>query len=45
MDPVQDDCTRFQQFPPGHYYSSKTKAFTRYFNPQYYLDFEAQPER
>lgn len=42
---TQDDCTRFEQFPPGHYYSSKTNKFTRYFNPQYYLDFEAKPER
>lgn len=36
---------RFQQFPPGHYYDSKTKEFTRYYNPQFYLDFEAQPPR
>jgi asparagine synthase (glutamine-hydrolysing) len=34
---------RFQQFPPGHYYDSKTKEFTRYYNPKFYLDFEAQP--
>lgn len=31
---TQDDCTRFQQFPPGHYYSSKTGEFTRYYNPK-----------
>lgn len=36
---------RFQQFPPGHYYSSKTMSFTRYYNPQFYLDFEASPPR
>ncbi len=41
----QDDCTRFQQFLPGHYYSSKTSSFTRYYNPKFYLDFEAQPQR
>jgi asparagine synthase (glutamine-hydrolysing) len=34
---------RFQQFPPGHYYSSKTTSFTRYYNPQFYLEFEASP--
>jgi len=34
---------RFQQFPPGHYYDSKTREFTRYYNPQFYLDAEAQP--
>jgi hypothetical protein len=34
----------FRQFPPGHYYSSKTGEFTRYYNPQHYLDFEAQPQ-
>lgn len=40
------ECTcRFQQFPPGHYFSSKTGEFTRYYNPQFYLDFEAQPPR
>ena len=33
---------RFQQFPPGHYYSSKTGEFTRYYNPQFYLDFEVR---
>lgn len=41
---LQDDCTRFQQFPPGHYYSSKTGEFHRYYNPKFYLDFEAKPE-
>ena len=34
----------FKQFPPGHYYSSKTGEFVRYYNPQFYLDFEAKPE-
>ena len=45
MKCLKDDCTSFKQFPPGHYYSSKTNTFTRYYNPQYYLDFEATPER
>lgn len=44
MKCLKDDCTRFQQFPPGHYYDSKTGEFTRYYNPNYYLDFEAKPE-
>ncbi len=42
---AQDDCARFQQFPPGHYYSSKTGQFHRYYNPKFYLDFEANPQR
>ncbi|GFR44802.1 hypothetical protein Agub_g6137 [Astrephomene gubernaculifera] len=45
MKCLKDDCTRFQQFPPGHYYSSKTGEFTRYYNPRHYLDFEATPQR
>jgi hypothetical protein len=40
----QDDCVTFRQFPPGHYYSSKTGEFTRYYNPRHYLDFEASPQ-
>lgn len=42
---VQDDCARFQQFPPGHFYSSKTGEFTRYYNPKFLTDFEASPQR
>jgi len=45
MKCIKDDCARFQQFPPGHYYSSKTGTFVRYYNPRFYLDFEAQPLR
>mmetsp|Transcript_25705 Transcript_25705/g.56002 ORF Transcript_25705/g.56002 Transcript_25705/m.56002 type:complete len:581 (+) Transcript_25705:100-1842(+) len=45
MKCIKDDCARFQQFPPGHYYSSKTGEFKRYFNPKFYLDHEAKPER
>jgi asparagine synthase (glutamine-hydrolysing) len=42
---VQDDCTRFQQFPPGHYYNSKTQEFTPYYKPEFYLGFDASPQR
>ncbi|KXZ50277.1 hypothetical protein GPECTOR_17g916 [Gonium pectorale] len=42
---LQDECTRFQHFPPGHYYSSATGAFVRYYNPPFYTDFEAVPRR
>mmetsp|Transcript_4497 Transcript_4497/g.7583 ORF Transcript_4497/g.7583 Transcript_4497/m.7583 type:complete len:584 (+) Transcript_4497:64-1815(+) len=45
MKCLKDDCTRFQQFPPGHYYSSKTGEFHRYYNPKFLTDFEATPER
>ncbi|KAI8466925.1 MAG: asparagine synthase [Monoraphidium minutum] len=45
MKCLKDECVRFQQFPPGHYYSSRTGEFTRYYNPQFYLDFEASPQR
>nr|QKY15321.1 asparagine synthase (ASNS) [Polytomella parva] len=44
MKCLKDDCARFQQFPPGHYYSSKTNSFTRYYNPRHYLNFEAEPK-
>uniref|UniRef100_A0A383V7J6 Asparagine synthetase [glutamine-hydrolyzing] n=1 Tax=Tetradesmus obliquus TaxID=3088 RepID=A0A383V7J6_TETOB len=43
MKCIKDECLKFQQFPPGHYYSSKTMSFTRYYNPQFYLEFEASP--
>ena len=42
MKCLKDECVRFQQFPPGHYYSSKTGEFVRYYNPQFYLDFEVR---
>lgn len=45
MKCLKDDCARFQQFPPGHYYSSKTGQFHRYYNPQFFVDAEATPER
>jgi len=43
MKCLKDDCTRFQVFPPGHYYSSKTGEFVRYYNPKYLTDHFAQP--
>lgn len=45
MKCLKDDCARFQQFPPGHFYTSKSGEFSRYFNPEFYLGFEAQPGR
>ncbi|EGG22449.1 asparagine synthetase [Cavenderia fasciculata] len=36
MKALKDDCVRFQSFPPGHYYSSKTKEFIRYYNPKWF---------
>ncbi|KAG1666782.1 hypothetical protein FOA52_004618 [Chlamydomonas sp. UWO 241] len=44
MKCLKDECARFQQFPPGHYYSSKTNEFVRWYNPQYLTDFNAKPE-
>jgi len=45
MKCLKDDCTRFQQFPPGHYYNSKTQEFTPYYKPEFYLGFDASPQR
>lgn len=45
MKCLKDDCSTYKQFPPGHYYSSKTREFTRYFNPEFYLGYEATPQR
>ncbi|GAM20643.1 hypothetical protein SAMD00019534_038180 [Acytostelium subglobosum LB1] len=36
MKALKDDCFRFQAFPPGHFYSSKTKQFVRYYNPKWF---------
>jgi len=36
MKTIMDDCTEeLISFPPGHYYSSKTGEFHRYYKPQY----------
>ena len=42
------DCTRVEQFPPGNFWSSKTRSFTQYYKPawvsfasaQHKLDFD-----
>jgi len=28
-----NECERFQEFPPGHYWSSKSNQFVRWYNP------------
>jgi asparagine synthase (glutamine-hydrolysing) len=33
MKSLAIDCARFEQFPPGHYFSSKTGQLTRWFAP------------
>ena len=30
---LAQDCARFETFPPGHIYSSKTGTFTKWYNP------------
>jgi asparagine synthase (glutamine-hydrolysing) len=35
MKSICEDCTTFNQFPPGHIYSSKTNTFTRWYNPSW----------
>jgi asparagine synthase (glutamine-hydrolysing) len=47
------DCSRVEQFPPGNYWSSKTRSFTQYYKPawisfasaQNKLDFTALREK
>jgi asparagine synthase (glutamine-hydrolysing) len=36
MKALKDDCERFEVFPPGHLYSSKSGGLRRYFNPPWY---------
>lgn len=38
MKAINSDCNTFQQFPPGHYYSSKTGQFKRWFSPNWRED-------
>ncbi|KAJ3305397.1 asparagine synthetase [Kappamyces sp. JEL0829] len=38
MKSLNEDCDRIIAFPPGHYYHSKTKETTRYYNPKWYGD-------
>lgn len=32
---LHEDCVRFREFPPGHYYCSKRSAFVRYYKPKW----------
>lgn len=34
---LKEQCTDFKQFPPGHVYDSRTKKFTRYFKPSWFM--------
>jgi len=34
---LKEQCTHFEQFPPGHFYDSRTKKFTPYFQPKWYV--------
>ncbi|EGC36481.1 asparagine synthetase [Dictyostelium purpureum] len=43
MKALKDDCYRFEAFPPGFYYSSKTKEFVRYYKPDWIMGAEPQP--
>jgi asparagine synthase (glutamine-hydrolysing) len=38
MKALKDDCERFEVFPPGHIYSSKSGGLRRYFNPPWYSE-------
>ena len=33
MKALAPETARFELFPPGHFYSSKTKTFTRWYDP------------
>lgn len=35
MKALVDECERFEIFPPGHYYSSTSRTFVRYWDPIY----------
>lgn len=36
MKALKDDCERFQTFPPGHIYSSRTGSLRRYYEPLWF---------
>ncbi|KAJ1437616.1 Rossmann-like alpha/beta/alpha sandwich fold [Sesbania bispinosa] len=38
MKGLNDDCEHFECFPPGHLYSSKDRAFRRWYNPPWYSE-------
>ncbi|KYQ90430.1 asparagine synthetase [Tieghemostelium lacteum] len=35
MKSLVDDCEKLQPFPPGHYYSSKSQSFVKYYQPSW----------
>lgn len=35
MKALCSECARFEPFPPGHFYSSKTKTFTQWYKPSW----------
>jgi asparagine synthase (glutamine-hydrolysing) len=42
MKALNQDCDRIISFPPGTYYTSKTKEFVEYYNPKWYSDSKNQ---
>jgi len=36
MKALHEDCERFEEFPPGCYWSSKTNEFRRWYNPSWW---------
>ena len=37
MKALNEDCVRFEHFPPGHLYSSAS-GFRRWYNPAWFLE-------
>lgn len=38
MKALNEDCVRFELFPPGHLYSSAAGGFCRWYNPHWFLE-------
>jgi asparagine synthetase B (glutamine-hydrolysing) len=38
MKALNEDCVRFEIFPPGHLYSSAAGGFRRWYNPHWFLE-------
>ncbi|KAG2541539.1 hypothetical protein PVAP13_9NG685100 [Panicum virgatum] len=38
MKALNEDCVRFELFPPGHLYSSAAAGFRRWYNPAWFLE-------
>jgi asparagine synthase (glutamine-hydrolysing) len=36
MKTLIHDCKKITQFPPGHYWSHKTKSLHRYYSPKWF---------